>query len=214
MMWGDPMSSRKGHFSKGQQVLSMLERVRRCCDSAGLKMVTMFAYELAAKTPYGERSVAARGAISGFDISVTVLSAGMDKILLRRSSRGKKLPRVAWGETGRWMRQDAIDLAMEISGDAEVEETLLGRALAVELWDDDEREIRVGFNFLFVSRGMDSMAATSEWEFVPFEKINLEQFDSREALVLSEALSLMGIENPYDNNEAAEEFQDRNHFAA
>jgi hypothetical protein len=105
---------------------------------------------------------------------------------------------MVWDESDAWITKFSVQLARDVSGDHSAELALMGRPLSVELWDDDPDGIGIGLNFLAIARGVDATPQNSAWCFKNFSSLNLNQLDPREVLALSEMLTTMGIENPYD----------------
>jgi hypothetical protein len=145
-----------------------------------------------------------------FAVSVTVLSRDMDRVLITKQRCGNVLPRqpVKADDEDRF-NQLALQLAVHITSDQTAEIALGGRALAVEFWDDGEEEIIIGFNFLAIARSDHEISADPDWEFVPFSQLNIGALDPRESLALSEMLTIMGIDNPYEIPP-----EDSTHFSA
>jgi hypothetical protein len=177
-------------------------------------MAAMFAIELLTKSPLYGRQLHSRGRISKMSLSVSVLNCSMDKILIRKKSRGKILPRIEWSEDDGWLHKIAENYGREITGDTLIELALMGRAVGVELFDDDSEDIHLGFNFLLVQRQEHINQLDRDFEFVDFAAVNLNACDPREALVLSEVMTLMGVENPYDmGNQTNDRFFDTENAA-
>jgi hypothetical protein len=186
-------------FTRKAEMLNALERVFIGADSPGVKMAAGFSIELLTGVGQSGRPLPVRVKNEiQFVVSITVLSASMDQVLIRREKRGDILPRVMTENSGDRMASVALSLAADLTGDGSVEMALLGRPNSVELWDDDLDRVRVGLNFLVIARSTDLIPKDQTWVFVPFHKLNLNAIDPREALALSEMLTTMGIDNPYD----------------
>jgi hypothetical protein len=134
-----------------------------------------------------------------FSVSVTILSDNMESVLLAQGLRGGILPRkIIDPENCERLIDVAHELACTASGDPSTEIALSGRALSVEIWDDTDHELQIGFNFLFISRNTPVAEFGGAWQFVGFSKLNIDILDPREALALSEMLTIMGVKNPYE----------------
>jgi hypothetical protein len=198
-------------FQRGSEAVHALERLLLAADSLGIRLVAGLALELLLKKGIMGRSLHSRTQLPvSFAVSVTVLSDDMEKVLVRKQRRGKILPRQVIDDDDRYRFSHlASHLAAQTSGNQSTEIALGGRPLSVELWDDMAEQVIIGFNFLAIARGLDSMAADSSWEFLPFSQLNIDGLDPRETLALSEMLTIMGIDNPYEISS-----EDASHFSA
>jgi hypothetical protein len=198
-------------FQRGSEAVHALERLLLAADSLGIRLVAGLALELLLKKGIMGRSLHSRTQLPvSFAVSVTVLSDDMEKVLVRKQRRGKILPRQVIDDDDRYRFSHlASQLAAQTSGNQSTEIALGGRPLSVELWDDMAEQVIIGFNFLAIARGLDSMAADSSWEFLPFSQLNIDGLDPRETLDLSEMLTIMGIDNPYEISS-----EDASHFSA
>ncbi|MEI6834911.1 MAG: hypothetical protein WCL28_13050, partial [bacterium] len=187
-------------FQRGSEAVHALERLLLAADSLGIRLVAGLALELLLKKGIMGRSLHSRTQLPvSFAVSVTVLSDDMEKVLVRKQRRGKILPRQVIDDDDMVRFSHlASQLAAQTSGNQSTEIALGGRALSVELWDDMAEQVIIGFNFLAIARGLNSMAADSSWEFLPFSQLNIDGLDPRETLALSEMLTIMGIDNPYE----------------
>lgn len=187
-------------FSRVIEGITMLERILLAGDSPGVKMAAGLAMEvLLGRSVFG-RPVSCRAHKNVvFSVSVTILSDDMEHVLISRELKGCMLPRkIIDTENSKRLIDVARDLALISCGDHTMEIVLSGRALSVEIWDDDDHELRIGFNFLAISRNTPHLDSGGAWEFIEFSKLNIDVLDPREALALSEMLSIMGIKNPYE----------------
>lgn len=181
------------------QVLCALQRVMMVCDSPGVRMAAGWSMELLTGVGFGGRPIPLKSAQKiEFVMSVTILSRDMSQVLVRKSPRGDRLPRVVLQNSDSWIAEVATQLAREATGDSSAELALMGRPLSVELWDDDPQAIKIGLNFLAIARSTDTTSPNSAWCFKEFTALDLNGMDPREALALSEMLTTMGIANPYD----------------
>ncbi len=188
------------------QVFSALQRLIMVCDSPGVRMAAAWSLELLTGMGIGGRPIPAKsGLLSEFVISVTVLSRDMNHVLVRKHPRGDRLPRQILQSQATWITHVPSALAREVTGDPTAELALMGRPLSVELWDDDPKSIKIGLNFLAIARGTDVVPASSEWCFKEFAALNLNSMDPRETLALSEMLTMMGINHPYDLQQSEED---------
>jgi hypothetical protein len=80
---------------------------------------------------------------------------------------------------------------------------LLGRPLAVELWDDDPKHLTIGLNYLAIARVSEGLHDNvgDGFRYVELMKLDINHMDPRECLAISEMLSTMGFQNPYDLDE-------------
>ena len=181
------------------EAINAIERVLLGCDSPGVKMAAAFAHEVLTKRGAAGRQVASRwNSKIEFSVSVTLLSAEMDHVLLKRKKFGGSLPRAVLEESSGSMLEVAQKIARHTSKDQTTEIALSGRALSVEIWDDDPELLMIGFNYLAISRETFAERLDGDWKLVEFSDLDLNRHDPREALALSEMLSIMGISNPYD----------------
>jgi hypothetical protein len=182
------------------EAIGTLERVLMAGDSPGVKMAAGLAMEvLVGQSVFGRPVSCRTKKIYGFSVSVTVLSDDMEHVLTSRSQKGRLLPRIMIDlESSKKLVDIAHELACLSALDQTAEIVLSGRALSVEIWDDADNELHIGFNFLAISRNTPAMNPSHAWQFTQFSKININKLDPREALALSEMLSIMGIKNPYD----------------
>jgi hypothetical protein len=198
-------------FQRGSEAVHALERLLLAADSLGIRVLAGLALELLLKKGIMGRSLHSRTQLPvSFAVSVTVLSDDMEKVLVRKQRRGKILPRhVIDDDDMVRFSHLASQLAAKTSGNQSTEIALGGRALSVELWDDMAEQVIIGFNFLAIARGLNSVAADSSWEFLPFSQLSIDGLDPRETLALSEMLTIMGIDNPYEISS-----EDASHFSA
>jgi len=204
-------SSPNNEFQRGAEAVHALERLLLAADSPGIRLAAGLSLELLLKKGVMGRSLHSRTHLPvTFAVSVTVLSGDMDRVLIKKQRRGHVLPRqdVKPGDEERFS-QLALQLAVHLTSDQTTEIALGGRALSVEFWDDGDNEIVIGFNFLAIARGAHEISADPDWEFVPFSHLNIGAFDPRESLALSEMLTIMGIDNPYEIPS-----EDSTHFSA
>ncbi len=187
-------------FSRVFEAIATLERVLLAGDSPGVKMAAGFAMEVLVGQGVLGRPVSCRTHKNlVFSVSATVLSDDMEHVLVIRGHRGPMLPRkIIEVENCKKLLDVAHELASISCGDPSTEIVLSGRALSVEIWDDADHELQIGFNFLAISRNTPVMDVGDAWDFIEFSKLNIDLIDPREALALSEMLSIMGIKNPYD----------------
>ena len=191
--------SAQGPVDHKALVISALQRLVMVSESPGVRMAAALSLELLTGMGFGGRPITAKTSRNiRFLISATVLSRDMNQVLVRRHPRGDRLPRMVWDESDAWITKFPVQLARDVSGDHSAELALMGRPLSVELWDDDPDGIDIGLNFLAIARGVDATPQNSAWCFKNFSSLNLNQLDPREVLALSEMLTTMGIENPYD----------------
>jgi hypothetical protein len=182
------------------EAIGTLERVLMAGDSPGVKMAAGLALEvLLGQSVFGRPVSCLTKKNIGFSVSVTLLSDEMEHVLTVRRQKGLLLPRkIIDIETSKKLVDVAHELACSASLDQTAEIVLSGRALSVEIWDDADHEIQIGFNFLAISRNTPVVDLEHAWQFTQFSKINVNILDPREALALSEMLCIMGIKNPYD----------------
>ena len=201
------MVSGLGVFSmRNAEAINALERVLLGCDSPGVKMAAAFAHEVLTKRGVGGRPVPSRWkAKVEFAVSVTLLSAEMDHVLLKRKKFGGSLPRAVLDESSGSMLDVAQKIARHTSKDQSTEIALSGRALSVEIWDDDPELLIIGFNYLAISRETVAERLEAGWQLVEFSDLDLNRHDPRESLALSEMLTTMGISNPYDMGDDRDE---------
>lgn len=193
-----------GHISKNNhsrllEVLQGLERLLLAADSPGLKLAAGLAVEVLSKSGIMARPLFSHSkAEVTFSVSVTLLSPDMGKVLVKNNTAGNSLPRryVCDDDEDR-MPSLALQVAREFLPGNELEVALGGRPLAVEFWDDHTNEITIGLNFLVIARSPCELAV-SDYVFRDFSQLNIEDYDPRETLILSEMLTIMGIKNPYD----------------
>ncbi len=186
------------------EVLNALDRCFLVGGSPGVKLAAGLAFELLTGRGLGGRPLPARSRSRvSFAVSVTILAPSMDKVLLNRSRRGSLLPRINLQDSAHSVYLEAKRLSRESSGDDAAELALLGRPLAVELWDDDPEHLVVCLNFLAISRteGGDAPQTSANWTYVDLDQLDLNRMDPRECLAVSEMLSIMGFANPYDLSE-------------
>lgn len=182
------------------EVLNALERCFLAGESPGVKFAAGIAVELITGGGIYGRPLPARSSLPiKFAVSVTLLSSSMDEVLLRRVSQKVRLPRKIIESESGTISSMAHTLSCAVSGDSSAELALLGRPLAVELWDDFDDQITVGLNYLAISRAENPVRDSLEWEFTSLKNIDLRTFDQRECLALSEMLFKMGVTNPYEN---------------
>lgn len=183
------------------EVITGLERLFLSADSPGIKLAAGLALEMLINRGIAGRTVHARvvGDVS-FAVSVTVLSADMEKVLIKSSLRGRMLPYVALSsDVDRRLVDVAKNLACSEADDHSIELALNGRPLAVEIWDDDPKNICIGLNYLCIARSANEVGGgQGAFIFTEFNRLNLNMVDVREALSLSAMLSIMGVKNPYD----------------
>lgn len=184
------------------EVITGLERLFLSADSPGIKLAAGLALEILINRGIAGRLINARvvGDVS-FAVSVTVLSSDMEKVLIKNNVRGRVLPYVVLSsDVDRRLVDVAKNLACSETDDPSIELALNGRPLAVEIWDDDQKNICIGLNYLCIARSTNEVG---EWQssfiFTEFNRINLNLLDVREALSLSAMLSIMGVKNPYDH---------------
>ena len=203
--------SQNKEFQRGAEAVHALERLLLAADSPGIRMAAGLALELLLKKGVMGRSLHSRTQLPvTFSVSVTVLSGDMDRVLIRKQRRASVLPRQAIEpDDEERFSQVALQLAAHLVSDQTTEIALGGRALSVEFWDDGAEEIVIGFNFLAIARGAYEISADKDWEFVPFSQLNIDFLDPRESLALSEMLTIMGIDNPYEIPP-----EDSSHFSA
>jgi hypothetical protein len=182
------------------EAIGTLERVLMAGDSPGVKMAAGLAMEVLVGQSVFGRPVSCRTHKNvGFSVSVTLLSDDMEHVLTSRGLRGSLLPRIMVDiESSKKLVDIAHELACLSALDQTAEIVLSGRALSVEIWDDADNELHIGFNFLAISRNTPVMNPGHAWQFTQFSKININLLDPRETLALSEMLGIMGIKNPYD----------------
>jgi len=182
------------------EAIGTLERVLMAGDSPGVKMAAGLAMEvLVGQSVFGRPVSCRTNKNIGFSVSVTLLSDDMERVLTSRGQKGFLLPRIMIDlESSKKLIDVAHELAWSSSLDETAEIVLSGRALSIEIWDDADHELQIGFNFLAISRNTPVMDSGHPWQFIEFSKININILDPREALALSEMLSIMGIKNPYD----------------
>jgi hypothetical protein len=183
------------------EVLNALERCFLAGDSPGVKLAAGLAIELITGQGLGGRPLAANTKTGiSFAVSVTVLSAAMDQVLVNSSKRGFILPRIVLDELSESIYTEAQKLSRKVSGDETAELAMLGRPLAIELWDDDLDQISICLNYLAISRSSDAAESKHNhaWKYVDLKSLKLNEMDSRECLALSEMLTTMGFANPYD----------------
>ena len=187
-------------FQRGSEAVHALERLLLAADSPGIRLAAGLALELLLKKGLMGRSLHSRTELPvSFAVSVTVLSDDMEKVLVKKQRRGKILPRLVIEDDDMdRFSQLASQLAAQACGNQSTEIVLGGRALSVEFWDDGTEEVVIGFNFLAIARGLNIIATDSSWEFLPFAHLNIDGLDPRETLALSEMLTIMGIDNPYE----------------
>lgn len=198
---GQPMSKDARQLvSRVIEAIGTLERVLMAGDSPGVKMAAGLAMEVLVGQSVFGRPVSCRTHKNcGFSVSVTLLSDDMEHVLTSRTQKGFLLPRITIDlESSKKLVDIAHELACSSSLDQTAEIVLSGRALSIEIWDDADHELQIGFNFLVISRNTPVMDPGHAWQFTEFSKININKLDPREALALSEMLSIMGIKNPYD----------------
>ena len=190
----------KQRVSRVIEAIGTLERVLMAGDSPGVKMAAGFAIEVLVGQSVFGRPVSCRTHKNiGFTVSVTLLSDDMEHVLTSRGQKGLLLPRVLIdSESPKKLIEVAHELARSSSQDQTAEIVLSGRVLSIEIWDDSEHELQIGFNFLAISRNTPVMDPNLTWQFIEFSKINMNSLDPREALALSEMLGIMGVKNPYD----------------
>lgn len=187
-------------FNRIAEVTHLLERLVLAADSPGIRMAAGLVLELLLKKGLMGRVLSAKVKQPMiFSVSATVLSSDLEKVLVCKERRSFILPRcpVPDDESHRFS-QLALTLAVETTGDQACEMTLDQRPLSIEIWDDRDDMLEVGFNFLLVSRNLSSLESDSKWHFLDFSELNLAQLDQREALLLSEMLTIMGFDNPYE----------------
>lgn len=187
-------------FSRIVEVTHLLERLVLGADSPGIRMAAGLVLELLLKRGLIGRVVYAQAKQPiVFSVSVTVLSSDLEKVLVSKDRRGFILPRRhVPDDVSDPFSKLALTLAGEITGDDACEIALDKRPLSIEIWDDRDDMLEVGFNFLVVSRNLSSIDSHSKWDFLDFPQLNLAELDRREALLLSEMLTIMGFDNPYD----------------
>lgn len=186
------------------EVLNALERCFLAGDSPGVKLAAGLAVELLTGAGVGSRPVpAATRAQISFAVSVTILSPSMDQVLVSSSKRGAQLPRLSLDGVAGSVYGAAQELSRAASADPTAELALLGRPLSIELWDDDIHKITICLNYLAISRSVDATRSieVKEWRYVDLQTLDLNSMDPRECLALSEMLTTMGFENPYDMTE-------------
>jgi hypothetical protein len=198
-------------IQRGTEAVHALERLLLAADSPGIRLAAGLSLELLLKKGLMGRSLHSRTQLPvSFAVSVTVLSDDLEKVLVKKNRRGKILPRqVIEDDDVERFAHLASQLAAQTSGNQTTEIALGGRALSLEFWDDGEDQVIIGFNFLVIARGSNSIAADSSWEFLPFSQLNIDGLDPRETLALSEMLTIMGIDNPYEISS-----EDSSHFSA
>lgn len=184
---------------RNAEAINALERVLLGCDSPGVKMAAAFAHEVLTKRGVGGRQVPSRWKTNiEFAVSVTLLSAEMDHVLLKRKKFGGSLLGAVLDESSGSMLDVAQKIARHTSKDQSTEIALSGRALSVEIWDDDPELLVIGFNYLAISRETVAQRLDGDWQLVEFSDLDLNRHDPRESLALSEMLTTMGISNPYE----------------
>lgn len=199
------------NIQRGREAVHALERLLLAADSPGIRLAAGLSLELLLKKGLMGRSLHSRTQLPvSFAVSVTVLSDDMEKVLVKKQRRGKILPRqvIEDDDMDRFSHL-ASQLAVKISGNQSTEIALGGRALSVEFWDDGAEQVIIGFNFLAIARGLNLISTDSSWEFLPFSQLNIDGLDPRETLALSEMLTIMGIDNPYEISSV-----DSSHFSA
>lgn len=187
-------------FNRIGEVRHLLERLVLGADSPGIRMAAGLVLELLLKRGLMGRALYAQAKQPIiFSVSVTVLSSDLEKVLVSKERRASILPRrhVPDDASDR-LSKLALTLAGEVTGDEACEIALDQRPLSIEIWDDRDDMIEVGFNFLVVSRNFRSVDSHSKWAFLDFSDLNLARLDQREALLLSEMLTIMGFDNPYE----------------
>lgn len=186
-------------LARGLEAIQALQRVILAGDSPGVKMAAGYALELLIGQGINVRPLPCRSNLSiSYSVSVTILSNDMGRVLRKKTSRAHILPRITVSAEAPGRFVDAArKLACEVTGDESTEIVLWGRALSIEIWDDRDHELEIGFNFLAISRETCSLD-DDKWEFEDFSQLDLNRIDPREALALSEMLSIMGIKNPYE----------------
>ena len=199
------------HVQRSIDAVNALERLLMGADSPGIRLAAGLGLELLLKKGLPGRALHAGTRLPiGFAVSVTILSGDLEHVLIKKKSRSKLLPRrvVNLSERERFEHL-ALKLAVSIIKDQSAEVVLGGRALSVEFWDDVGDEVIIGLNYLVIARGSLESNDDSDWGFVPFSGVKIDGLDPREALALSEMLTIMGIENPYEMSSQA-----MSHFSA